>query len=109
MVQNEKNPGRYRMLIGADCLAGRRGLETGAEDARRAAIIEALLCKGAAKIDSDLLNAARERLEPFAAAGLVSCERGWLRLEAGAAPYARAIASVFDAYRSEERSFSSAI
>jgi oxygen-independent coproporphyrinogen-3 oxidase len=84
-------------------------METGAEDARRAAIIEALLCKGAAKIDSDLLNAARERLEPFAAAGLVSCERGWLRLEAGAAPYARAIASVFDAYRSEERSFSSAI
>jgi len=27
MVQNEKNPGRYRMLIGADCLAGRRGEE----------------------------------------------------------------------------------
>ena len=45
----------------------------------------------------------------FAAAGLVSLERGWLRLEAGAAPYARAIASVFDAYRTEERSFSSAI
>ena len=33
----------------------------------------------------------------------------WLRLEAGAAPYARAIAAVFDAYRGEERSFSSAI
>lgn len=109
MVQNEKNPGRYRMLIGADQLAGRRGIETGPEDERRAALIEALLCKGAARIDSDLLNAARPRLEPFAAVGLVSLERGWLRLEAGAAPYARAIASVFDAYRTEERSFSSAI
>lgn len=109
MVQNEKNPGRYRMLIGADQLAGRKGIETGPEDERRAALIEALLCKGAAKVDADLLNAARPRLEPFAKVGLVSLERGWLRLEAGAAPYARAIASVFDAYRSEERSFSSAI
>ena len=109
MVQNEKNPGRYRMLIGADQLAGRRGIETDAEDARRAAVIEALLCKGTARIDADLLGAARPRLEPFAALGLVSLERGWLRLEAGATPYARAIASVFDAYRIEERSFSSAI
>ncbi len=109
MVQNEKNPGRYRMLIGADKLAGRKGIETGPEDARRAAIIEALLCKGAARIDGDLLAAARPRLEPFAKEGLVTLERGWLRLEADAAPYARAIASVFDAYRTEERSFSSAI
>jgi oxygen-independent coproporphyrinogen-3 oxidase len=109
MVQNEKNPGRYRMLIGAEQLAGRRGIETGPEDERRAVLIEALLCKGAAKIDADLLAPARPRLEPFAKAGLVSLERGWLRLEPGAAPYARAIASVFDAYRTEERSFSSAI
>ncbi|WP_298172811.1 oxygen-independent coproporphyrinogen III oxidase [Novosphingobium sp.] len=109
MVQNEKNPGRYRMLIGADKLTGRKGIETGPEDARRAAIIEALLCKGAARIDGDLLAAARPRLEPFAKEGLVTLERGWLRLEADAAPYARAIASVFDAYRTEERSFSSAI
>lgn len=109
MVQNEKNPGRYRMLIGADQLAGRKGIETGPEDERRAALIEALLCKGAAKIDADLLGPARARLEPFAAAGLVTLERGWLRLEPGAAPYARAIAAVFDAYRTEERSFSSAI
>ena len=109
MVQNEKNPGRYRMLIGADCLAGRKGLETGPEDARRAALIEALLCKGAAKIDSDLMGHARASLEPFAAAGLVSFANGWLRLERGSAPYARAIAAVFDAYRTTERSFSSAI
>ena len=109
MVQNEKNPGRYRMLIGADQLAGRKGLETNAEDARRAGVIEALLCKGAAWIEPDLLNAARARLEPFMAAGLITIERGWLRLERSAAPYARAIASVFDAYRTEERSFSSAI
>jgi oxygen-independent coproporphyrinogen-3 oxidase len=72
-------------------------------------VIEALLCKGAARIEPDLLNAARARLEPFMAAGLITCERGWLRLEPGAAPYARAIASVFDAYRTDERSFSSAI
>ena len=109
MVQNEKNPGRYRMLIGAECLAGRKGLETGPDDWRRAALIEALLCKGAAKIDSDLMGHAHASLEPFAAAGLVSFENGWLRLERGSAPYARAIAAVFDAYRTTERSFSSAI
>ncbi|MFM9936130.1 MAG: coproporphyrinogen III oxidase, partial [Novosphingobium sp.] len=109
MVQNEKNPGRYRMLIGADCLAGRKGLVTGAEDARRAALIEALLCRGAAMIDSDLMGGARGALEPFAKAGLVSFENGWLRLERGSTPYARAIAAVFDAYRTPERSFSSAI
>lgn len=109
MVQNEKNPGRYRMLIGADCLAGRKALETGAEDRRRGALIEALLCRGAAKIDSDLWAGARGALEPFAAAGLVSFEKGWLQLEAGSAPYARAIAAVFDGYRTTERSFSSAI
>jgi len=109
MVQNEKNPGRYRMLVGADLLAGRKGLETGTEDCRRAALIEGLLCHGMAKIDADLLGSAGELLEPFATAGLVSAQNGWLRLEAGAAPYARAIAAVFDAYRTEERGFSSAI
>lgn len=109
IVQNEKNPGRYRMLIGADCLSGRKGLVTSADDARRAALIAALLCQGAARIDSDLMAAARERLAPFASAGLITAEDGWLRLERGAQPYARAIAAVFDAYRQRERSFSSAI
>ena len=52
---------------------------------------------------------ARAALEPFAAAGQVSFANGWLRLERGSAPYARAIAAVFDAYRTTERSFSSAI
>ena len=109
IVQNEKNPGRYRMLIGADSLAGRKGLETSAEDQRRGALIEALLCQGAAQVDPDLMAGARAQLEPFAAAGLVRFENGWLRLEQDSAPYARAIAAVFDGYRAAEHSFSSAI
>jgi oxygen-independent coproporphyrinogen-3 oxidase len=109
MVQNEKNPGRYRMLVGADVLAGRKGLVLTAEDQRRAALIEALLCRGAAKVDSDLMGGARAALEPFAARGLVSFENGWVRLERGSEPYARAIAATFDGYRTVERSFSSAI
>lgn len=109
MVQNEKNPGRYRMLIGADQLAGRKGLVTNGDDKRRAAVIDALLCRGNAGIDADLLAGARERLEPFAAQGLVRFDNSRLHLEPGSEPYARVIAAVFDAYRTQERSFSSAI
>ena len=96
MVQNEKNPGRYRMLIGADQFAGRKGLETTAEDARRGAVNEALLCKGAAWIEPDLLNAARARLEPLPAAGRRTRERGWPRPSRRAPAFTAALAPCVD-------------
>jgi oxygen-independent coproporphyrinogen-3 oxidase len=108
-VQNEKNAGRYRMLSGAGRLSGRRGVRRSVEDRRRGAVIEALLCRGEALIDADLAVMAGPRLAPFARAGLIRWEADRLILERGSAPYARSIAAVFDAYRSGESRFSSAV
>lgn len=51
----------------------------------------------------------RSRLEPFVARGLARLEGNVLILLPGNEPYARSIASVFDAYRTGERQFSSAV
>jgi oxygen-independent coproporphyrinogen III oxidase len=108
-VQNEKNTGRYRMLTGAGQLAGRRGVARTPEDRRRGAVIEALLCRGEARIDRDLADAAAARLAPFALRGLIRWAGDRLILERGSEPYARTVAAVFDAYRTGERQFSSAV
>ncbi|WP_408588946.1 oxygen-independent coproporphyrinogen III oxidase [Novosphingobium sp.] len=108
-VQNEKNAGRYRMLVGADHLPGRKGIARTADDRLRGAVIEDLLCRGRARIEPDLLAQVRDRLEPFAGWGLLHREGDDLVLARGATPYARAIAAVFDAYRVSARQFSSAV
>ncbi|EGD59114.1 coproporphyrinogen III oxidase [Novosphingobium nitrogenifigens DSM 19370] len=109
LVQNEKNAGRYRMLVGAGQLSGRRGLIRTGEDRRRARLIEALLCQGEAQVDADLARAAFDRLEPFRERGLIRWDGDRLVLERGSEPYARSIAAVFDAYRQVSRQFSSAV
>lgn len=108
-VQNEKNAGRYRMLVGADQLTGRKGVVRTADDRRRGTIITDLLCRGKATIDVDLLAINRDRLEPFIQRGLARLDGNSLELLAGNEPYARSIAAVFDAYRGGEKKFSSAI
>ena len=108
-VQNEKNAGRYRMLVGANLLPGRKGVIRTPEDRRRGRIITDLLCKGVAEIDRDLMIGARERLEPFVARGLVRVEGERLMLAHGSEPYARSVAAVFDAYRIGAHQFSSAV
>lgn len=108
-VQTEKNAGRYRMLIGADQLAGRKGIARTPDDRRRGAIISTLLCTGRAVVPADLMSASIDRLEPFALRGLVRIEGSSLSLQPGSEPYARSIAAVFDAYRSGARQFSSAV
>lgn len=108
-VQNEKNAGRYRMLVRSDCLAGRKGVERTADDRLRSALIEDLLCRGSARVAGDMLSMARERLEPFVARGLVRFEGDHLLLQPGSEPYARSIAAVFDAYREGVKQFSSAV
>src|SRR5690606_17741196 len=44
LAQNEKNQGRYRMLLSQDVLPASLGLRRTAEDRRRGGIIEGLLC-----------------------------------------------------------------
>lgn len=110
LLQNEKNAGKYRMLVSAGRLPVTRGLVRSADDRRRAAVIEALLCRGEADAQglADLAG-VRESLRPFEEKGLLAWAGTRLKLAGGAIPYARTIAAAFDACRQPQRRFSNAI
>ena len=110
LVQNEKNAGRYRMLLSQDRLPAAHGIRRSADDQRRGAVIEALLCHGKASLDAELAAEAAARLAPFAERGLARLDGKVLTIEAGGLPYARTIAALFDPYRQDSvRRFSSAV
>jgi oxygen-independent coproporphyrinogen-3 oxidase len=108
--QNEKNAGRYRMLLSQDRLPASGGLIRSADDQRRGAVIEGILCQGEARLDPDLANEVLMRLLPFIDRELAELDHGTLRLLPEALPYARTIAALFDPYRQDSiRRFSSAV
>lgn len=110
LVQNEKNAGRYRMLLSQDVLPASQGLTRFADDRYRGAVIEALLCQGRSPIGSQLLGETLPRLEPFLAAGLCEIADNALTIPPEGLPYARSIAAQFDPYRQHSpRRFSSAV
>ena len=110
LVQNEKNAGRYRMLLSQDRLPAAHGIRRSADDQRRGAVIEALLCHGKASLDADLATEAATRLAPFTQRGLAWLDQGMLTIAPGGLPYARTIAASFDPYRQDSaRRFSSAV
>ncbi len=110
LVQNEKNAGRYRMLLSQDRLPAALGVCRSRDDQRRGAVIEALLCFGAASLDPDLAAEAAPRLVPFVERGLASFEGDTLTIAPGGLPYARTIAAMFDPYRQDSlHRFSSAV
>ncbi len=111
LIQNEKNSGRYRMLMSQGILPTANGKERSVDDRRRGAVIEELLCRGRAKVSQDLLESAEDRLRPYVEPGLARIESGnMLVISRNALPYARSIAAAFDPYRQENaRRFSSAI
>ncbi|MFD1104610.1 oxygen-independent coproporphyrinogen III oxidase [Sphingobium olei] len=110
LIQNEKNAGRYRMMLSQDHLPGSRGIRRNAEDQRCGGIIEALLCHGRVELPLDMRLEAESRLRRFAAVGIVRFEGDMLVIPPEALPYARTIAAVFDPYRHEAgRKFSSAV
>lgn len=110
LAQNEKHTGRYRQLSGEGRMSAAHGIVRSAEDQRRAAVIEALLCRGKAVIPADLLEEVGERLAPFTAAGLAGLAGDRLSIRQDGLPYARVIAALFDSYRAlAPRKFSSAI
>ncbi len=110
LVQNEKNAGRYRMLLSQDRLPAAHGIRRSADDQRRGAVIEALLCHGKASLDADLATEAATRLAPFTQRGLARLDQGMLTIAPGGLPYARTIAASFDPYRQDSaRRFSSAV
>jgi oxygen-independent coproporphyrinogen-3 oxidase len=110
LAQNEKNAGRYRMLLSQDRLPVALGKARSADDRRRGAVIERLLCQGRARVSRAMLQQAWERLSPYLETGLCDVEGEYLALAAHALPYARSIAAAFDPYRQHSpRRFSSAV
>lgn len=110
LVQNEKNAGRYRMLLSQDRLSATLGIRRSADDRRRGAVIAALLCQGEARMDADLQAEVAIALNPFVERGLAVRDGDLLRIEPQGLPYARTIAALFDPYRQDSaRRFSSAV
>lgn len=110
VVQNEKNSGRYRMLVGQSMLPTSVGIVRTEDDRLRGEIIEGLLCRGRAKIeqvmDQDLLHA----LKPFTDLDLAIFDEEQLSITPSGLPYSRVIAALFDRYRQPSaRRFSSAV
>ena len=99
LVQNEKNTGRYRMMLSQGRLPGTRGVRRSVQDRRRGAIIEALLCQGRARIDADLRIETCATLRPFVDAGVCRYEGEELVIAPEGRPYARGIAARFDSFR----------
>lgn len=115
LAQNEKNAGRYRMLLSQGILPIAGGIRRSEDDQQRGAMIEGLLCQGRAFVERELLRQALESLEPFLDLGLCSieaCSTGGatLAIPAQGLPYARTIAALFDPHRQHSpRRFSSAV
>lgn len=110
LVQNEKNTGRYRMLLSQNRLTANRGIVRTSEDRRRGRVIEALLCQGRARIEGDLAIETLPMLRAYFDAGLCGMDGQDLVIHPGGLPYARSIAARFDPYRQDSlRRFSSAV
>lgn len=110
LIQNEKNTGRYRMMLSQGRSPANRGIARGLEDCRRGALIDALLCRGRAHVDEDLRHEAWPVLRPYLNAELCRMDGGELVIATGGLPYARSIAACFDPYRKlAARRFSSAV
>ncbi|WP_253343823.1 oxygen-independent coproporphyrinogen III oxidase [Sphingobium sp. OAS761] len=107
LVQNEKQAGPYRAMVEAGHLPAARGIARTAEDRRRGAIVESLLCRGMVDLaDGDPLP----DLSRFVDRGLARVTGRRIVLTAAALPYARSIAAAFDAYLApEENRFSHAV
>jgi oxygen-independent coproporphyrinogen-3 oxidase len=110
LAQNEKNAGRYRMMVSQDRLPAALGVARSADDRRRSAVIEQLLCHGSATLPLDLLAGSLDALQPFLRGGVAELDGSQLALTARGLPYARGIAALFDPYRQQDpRRFSSAV
>lgn len=102
-VQNIADVPQYTARIAEGRLAGTRGCPVDAEDARRARIVEALMCNFRA--DLDLLapgaDFADERalLRPLVLDGLCRLDGDSLIVTEAGRPLVRAVAAIFDRYR----------
>ena len=99
LVQNEKNTGRYRMMLSQERLTGTCGVLRSVADRDTGAIIEQLLCHNQARVGEDRLRRMLLDLAPFGERGLIEMIGDRLRILPNGLPYARTIAALFDPYR----------
>jgi oxygen-independent coproporphyrinogen-3 oxidase len=110
IVQNEKNAGRYQMMISQDHLPGALGVLRSQDDRARGAVIENLLCHGHALVPPDLLAGVTGAMTPFITRGLAQISDSVVTIAPEGLPYTRTIAALFDGYRQDSvRRFSSAV
>jgi oxygen-independent coproporphyrinogen-3 oxidase len=111
LLQNEKNSGRYHLLVGAGRFAATRGLRRSQIDRNHGAAIEDLLTLGRAHLPLEIDAAGvADRIAAFVDAGLARWNGRTIILAADAAPYARSIAAALDLYRApDDRRFSNAV
>jgi len=110
LAQNEKNSGRYRMMVSQHRLTATLGVARSTDDRERGAVIEALLCQGHAHIPARMLAPIAPALTPFTERGLAELDGNILTITPHGLPYARTIAAKFDPYRQDsQRRFSSAV
>lgn len=111
IIQNEKNPGRYRMLASAGNLSAVRGVRRSVDDQLRGRLIERILCEGnSGRVPAMLCKGVMEGLQPFMDRQLAAFEDGCVTVKPRGIAYSRAIASLFDAYRqSGTKQFSLAV
>jgi oxygen-independent coproporphyrinogen-3 oxidase len=111
LVQNERNSGRYGIMVGNAHLAGVRGIALSEMEVKRSHLIEQLLCQGLAQLEHlpDRMR-IRDDLLAFEDRKLLNWNRWELRLAPEASPYARSIAAVLDPWRAESSTcFSTAV
>jgi oxygen-independent coproporphyrinogen-3 oxidase len=105
-VQNTPDIGAYLLAVSEGRLATARGCALSREDRLRAALIEDVLCDGAVRLKDETrggdIRPAMERLEPLLRSGLVVMDEGGLTVTEDGWPFARLVASAFDAYLPEE-------
>jgi oxygen-independent coproporphyrinogen III oxidase len=110
LAQNEKNTGRYRMLLSQDHLPTALGIVRSPADQATALLIEHLLCQGQAEISAEQWQHCDGALQPFIDRELAEIDGARLRILPHGLPYARTIAALFDPYRHDQaKRFSSAV
>jgi len=110
IVQNEKNPGRYRMRLSQGRLVGEGGVRRSTSDCARGAAISDILCNRPTSIAHWLDSDLRVQLGPFIERNLIHLTGDVLKPSVATRPYARTIAALLDPYRAETpQRFSSAI
>ena len=110
LAQNEKNSGRYRMQASQGRLTASHGIVRSQADQMRGQIIEQLLCQGTAVLSPCVMAWARNRLAPFIERDIARIDAMRVTINPAGLPYARVLASLFDAYREQSlRQFSTAI